>query len=111
MNGTERTEGRIEVFHHNVWWRVCADTWSLEEAKTACYQLGMPTPTQKMPGGMFGVNTERAFLPERLNCTGEERELIDCMSTDPNETPCETGDAGLQCGVWKDGKYKGQHSV
>ncbi|XP_033625847.1 scavenger receptor cysteine-rich domain superfamily protein-like isoform X2 [Asterias rubens] len=104
LNGTEPTEGRIEVFHDNIWWRVCADNWSLEKAKTGCYQLGMPTPTELLKGGVFGVNNERAFLPKKLNCSGEERKLVDCLSTEPNDTPCETGDAGLQCGIWKDAK-------
>ena len=40
VDGTERTDGRVEVCYSNVWGRVCDSSWSSVEAGVVCKQLG-----------------------------------------------------------------------
>ncbi len=108
QNGTEPTEGSVEIFYENVWHRVCADDWSIQEAKVVCYQLGMPVPNNTVSGGTFSGNANKEFVPQKFECSTffgsyYERSLQDCTVT-PRETPCSTGDAGVQCGIWDDGE-------
>ena len=93
----------MEMFDKNQWKRFCSGDWGMAETQTACFQLGMPPPSRALPGNTFGRNDAYEFLQESINCTGQESSLERCSWT-PRPTLCNTGDAGIQCGVWKDGK-------
>ncbi|XP_033638727.1 deleted in malignant brain tumors 1 protein-like isoform X2 [Asterias rubens] len=108
QNGTEPTEGSVEIFYENVWRRVCADDWGFEEAKTACYQLGMPVPNNTVPGGTFSGNPNRDFVSQKFNCFAlrplERYRRVNFCPLTRRETPCSAGDAAVQCGIWSDAK-------
>ena len=108
QNGTEPTEGSVEIFYENVWRRVCADDWGFEEAKTACYQLGMPVPNNTVPGGTFSGNRNRDFISQKFDCFAlrplERYRRVNLCPLTRRETPCSAGDAAVQCGIWNDGE-------
>ena len=39
-NGTRPSEGRLEVYYINKWMTVCADNFTLNDAKVACKSMG-----------------------------------------------------------------------
>ena len=84
VDGNVESEGRVEIYHVNVnevgpgeWGTVCDDYWSLEDAHTACRQLGYSGATAAHDQAHFGEGTGRIWLDD-LICSGNEERLVDC---------------------------------
>lgn len=103
VDGTERTEGRVEIFDLGQWKTMCADDLGLEEAQAVCRQLGMPPPSMTLPGGRFGGSDTLEMLGETFHCLEHQKNLGECTRS-MRSTPCTVEDAVVQCGSWKDGK-------
>ena len=43
VNGSSRSEGRVEVCFNETWGTICDGMWSSEDVRVACRQLGFPT--------------------------------------------------------------------
>lgn len=39
-NGSSATEGRVEVFHDNIWGTICNTSFDINDAKVICGMLG-----------------------------------------------------------------------
>ena len=40
QDGTDPSNGRVEVCHDGIWSSLCSDRWNLSDARVLCKQLG-----------------------------------------------------------------------
>ncbi len=98
VNGSSSNRGRVEVFIHNIWGTVCDDSWTENEARVVCRQLGLPYhAAQAIGGAAFGQGSGHIWL-DNVNCTGSESTLDLCRHAGWGKHDCEPSeDAGVAC--------------
>ncbi|XP_062394474.1 T-cell differentiation antigen CD6 [Sardina pilchardus] len=98
-NGTDRCQGRVEVFSNGTWGTVCDDGWNLAAGHVVCAQLGCGWAREVTGEGRgFPPGSGPIHLDE-LNCTGTEQHLWQCR-TNRTEHAHDCGhkeDAGVVC--------------
>ena len=80
-NGTttvELTDGRLEVWHNNLWGTVCIDGFDLRDAVVVCRQLNLYARNVYLAGLNFDVNYEMPVLLTEVGCTGSETNIGYC---------------------------------
>ncbi|XP_028996325.1 deleted in malignant brain tumors 1 protein-like isoform X2 [Betta splendens] len=76
VNGSNRCNGRVEVFHNWQWRRVCSSDWGKEEAEILCRELNCGSPSNATAAQTFG---EAHDLPGvKTNCFGNESSFSQC---------------------------------
>ncbi|KAK2856304.1 hypothetical protein Q5P01_005039 [Channa striata] len=91
VNGSNRCEGRVELFHNGLWKRACNTGWGNAESKVLCKAVscGDPTLTQTPhfgeADGLLGVKT---------HCLGNESSISLCSFQEFNES---CADAAVVC--------------
>uniref|UniRef100_A0A8C3YHD4 SRCR domain-containing protein n=1 Tax=Catagonus wagneri TaxID=51154 RepID=A0A8C3YHD4_9CETA len=97
VNGSDRCSGRVEVFYHGQWGRVCDDHWDAKEAEVVCRQLNCGRAL-KAPGEAHFGDGEGEFLLDDVDCTGGESFLGQCAHAGWSLHNCGPGeDAGVVC--------------
>ena len=97
VGGKNTYSGRVEVFTNGQWGTVCDDAWQLNDAGTACRQLGFPYGASEAIS-QFGGGTGPIWLDD-LHCGSASNNLLNC----PSETTvgyhnCDhSEDAGAVC--------------
>ena len=116
-NGTNSSEGRVEICFNNEWGTVCGQMWNNTDAAVVCRQLKFASNGISIQfnqckilftiinyfigseplSGAFGEGTGRIWL-DNVQCSGSERQLRDCMADSSGINSCtHAQDAGVRC--------------
>eukprot|EP00057_Strongylocentrotus_purpuratus_P035488 XP_799329.4 PREDICTED: neurotrypsin [Strongylocentrotus purpuratus] len=97
VDGSRKSEGRIEVYYQGQWGTVCDNLWTIREASVLCKQLGYTGADELVIAGRFGQG-EGDVLLERVQCTGDEANLFECTHGAIPTTACDhSEDVGVVC--------------
>ena len=96
VGGEQSSFGRVEVFYHGVWGRVCDDYWDHGGARVVCRQLGYDSGVALYWNNQTG-NMGSIRLKDVL-CSGSESNLLQCSHTGWSVQNCaQHRDAGVDC--------------
>lgn len=84
VSGSNRCNGRVEVFHEGQWKRACASDWGRDEAAVICQEIRCGTPIIQTDMPYFGE--ARHLLGVKTTCSGNETSLSQCTLKDFKET-------------------------
>ncbi|XP_042763742.1 deleted in malignant brain tumors 1 protein-like, partial [Panthera leo] len=98
-DGSNRCEGRIEVYHNGTWGTVCDDLWSIGAARVVCRQLDCGEGVGALGNGHFGEGVGSILLDD-VQCRGNETTLGQCRHLGLSIHNCgHREDAGVICSV------------
>ncbi|NXG93238.1 HIPL1 protein, partial [Stercorarius parasiticus] len=96
--GHGRSWGRVEIYINGEWGTVCDDGWSLHAATVVCRQLGFPYVVRASKKAEFGEGTSLRILLDDVQCSGQEKTLLECDHADVGTHNCShEEDAGVVC--------------
>ena len=96
VGGTSDYHGRVEVFLQDEWGTVCDDSWDINDASTACRQLGFPFGASENIQ-LFGGGTGQIWL-DNLDCDSVADNIITCPGNPIGVHNCDhREDAGARC--------------
>ena len=73
--------GRVEVFYHGKWGKICRKEWGLDDVKVVCNQLGFKGALAEFVASE--VKEENIpYLMSGVSCSGHESDLASCKRTD-----------------------------
>ena len=97
MNGTNRCNGRVELFHDGQWGTVCDDRWGMQEAAVVCREMNCGNALTVKYNAFFGRGRDQVWLDD-VECSGHEKSLADCPHRGLGEHDCDHNeDAGVVC--------------
>lgn len=99
VNNQGRTDrGRVEIYLNGEWGTVCDDLWSVKAAMVVCRQLGFSYVVKASKHAEFGEGRTLNILLDDVQCTGKERNLLECAHKGIGKHNCShTEDAGVVC--------------
>ena len=99
VNGYDKYEGRVEVYHNDEWGTVCGDEWDLNDAQVVCRQLGFGPAIIARSEAFYGQSNSSVIIwLSDVNCTGTELTIEDCSHNESGNANCyHYQDAGVQC--------------
>ena len=85
------------------WGSLCDDAFDLNDAKVICRMLGFPSAIAALGSStadsLYGTTPSgNNFILEKLDCTGNEKSVFDCVHNGEWKTSCAAHKiAGVQC--------------
>uniref|UniRef100_W5NEN7 Soluble scavenger receptor cysteine-rich domain-containing protein SSC5D n=1 Tax=Lepisosteus oculatus TaxID=7918 RepID=W5NEN7_LEPOC len=97
VGGSDRCNGRVEVYHSGVWGTVCDHAWNVDTAQVVCRELGCGHALLAPGAATFGQGTGHIWLDD-VSCTGSETSLLQCGNRGFGVHNCaHSDDAGAVC--------------
>lgn len=97
VDGKTYLEGRVEIYHDEVWGTVCDDRFGDEEGMVICNSLNFAGLNTAFPRAAYGKGTGQIWMDE-LACSGSEKRLAECTFTGWGAHDCShKEDAGVKC--------------
>ncbi|XP_053597438.1 uncharacterized protein LOC103578371 isoform X2 [Microplitis demolitor] len=97
VNGTNPSEGRVEIRHHGVWGTICDDDFSHAAAKVICRSLGFGGSAIAKKDAFFGSGEGPIWLDE-VFCYGNETQIHRCEHSPWGRSNCNhEEDVGVIC--------------
>ncbi|XP_061602330.1 deleted in malignant brain tumors 1 protein-like [Cololabis saira] len=84
VNGSNRCDGRVEVYHGGLWKRVCSSDWGKEEADVLCQEISCGSPVVQSEVPYFGEALGLSGI--KTTCAGNETSLSQCLLQDFKES-------------------------
>ena len=105
VNGTNATEGTVEVCIGGRYGTVCDDHWDVLDARVVCRQLGYSGEVAALKRAFFGSSLSRPIHLDNVGCNGSESSLFNCTSNEVGMNNCDhSEDAGVRCNGMLHGK-------
>lgn len=76
INGTNRCNGRVEVFHNDHWKHVCNSDWGKEQIEVVCREINCGTPVIQPNYQNEGETSVQNGV--KATCTGNETSISQC---------------------------------
>ena len=73
--------GRVEVFYHGNWGKICRNEWDINDVKVVCRQLGFQSALAEFIG-MDTKDVTISVVMSDVACTGQESVLASCKRLD-----------------------------
>ena len=97
MDGSRKSEGRVEVFHDGRWGTVCHRGWFFSEAGMVCRSMGFQGAKSFSTFAHYGQGTGNIWL-SGVNCPVGSISLCNCTHESWGENGCtHVHDAGADC--------------
>ncbi|XP_071948679.1 scavenger receptor cysteine-rich domain-containing protein DMBT1-like [Antedon mediterranea] len=97
VDGRTENEGRVEVYHDNLWGTICDDKFDIKDGIVICQQLGYPSVERVYSRAYFGPGSGRIFM-DNLDCSGSESRVDECIFPGWGDNDCSSSeDAGVRC--------------
>ena len=97
VNGSNDSQGTVEIMYQGIWGTICDDGWDDNDATVVCRELGYShgNATRR---AQFGSSTGPVWL-RQVGCTGRESKLSYCLHDGAsNIGDCShEQDVGVQC--------------
>ncbi|XP_054474281.1 scavenger receptor cysteine-rich type 1 protein M130-like [Anoplopoma fimbria] len=84
VNGSNRCDGRVELYSNGNWKRVCKSNWGNEEADVACQEINCGTPITRAEEQYFGETS--GFGKVQSKCFGNESSISQCTLEESKES-------------------------
>ena len=85
VDGDSDSEGRLEVYHNELWGTVCDDFFDLDSARVACRQLGF-TDVLSWESSFGYADANGPIGIHSVQCDGDEESLLNCSFRDDLDT-------------------------
>ena len=100
VDGDFYDEGRVEVYYNGTWGTVCDDSWTINNARVVCRQLGF---LYTLPDRMdYFIMGKGPIWLDDVSCSGNESSLLSCRHSGVGIHNCDHGDdVSVRCGNTK----------
>eukprot|EP00057_Strongylocentrotus_purpuratus_P025036 XP_011679510.1 PREDICTED: deleted in malignant brain tumors 1 protein-like [Strongylocentrotus purpuratus] len=100
VNGSDYTEGRLEIFHDDQWGSICDNNWFGDDATVACRQMGLGNV--KYAYQDYGPGQGPVHLDD-VECHGTETNITTCQKGDWGANDCgHDSDVGMSCFLFEE---------
>ncbi|XP_061179220.1 CAP-Gly domain-containing linker protein 1-like [Saccostrea echinata] len=97
VGGSTISEGRVEVYHSNVWGTICDDNWGSSDARVVCRMLGYSGSYTAYSNARYGQGVGQIWMDE-VGCSGSESSIFSCRNNGWGVHDCSHGeDASVKC--------------